>query len=44
MRQTTTVRSIQARLKKLASPDKAKILQRFFKMGPGQYGEGANPH
>jgi 3-methyladenine DNA glycosylase AlkD len=40
MSQTMTAREIKARLKKLASPDKAKILQRFFKTGPGQYGEG----
>ena len=26
-------------LEKLGSPEKAKILQRFFKTGPGQYGE-----
>ncbi len=31
---------IQTRLKKLASKDKAKILQGFFKTGPGEYGEG----
>ena len=27
-------------LKSMADPDKAAILQRFFKTGPGQYGEG----
>lgn len=31
---------IQTKLKKLASKDKAKILQGFFKTGPGEYGEG----
>jgi 3-methyladenine DNA glycosylase AlkD len=35
-----TVLEIQSRLCKLANRDKAKILQRFFKMGQGQYGEG----
>lgn len=35
-----TALEIRAKLKKLASKDKAKILQRFFKTGPGQYGEG----
>ena len=27
-------------LQKLADPEKAKVMQRFFKTGPGQYGEG----
>jgi 3-methyladenine DNA glycosylase AlkD len=40
MPQTITARNVQVRLKKLASRDKSKILQRFFKTGPGQYGEG----
>jgi 3-methyladenine DNA glycosylase AlkD len=40
MLQTVTALEIQARLAKLASQDKAKNLQRFFKTGPGQYGEG----
>lgn len=31
---------IQKRLRKLASKEKAVILKRFFKTGPGQYGEG----
>ena len=35
-----TALEIQAILKKLASKDKAQILRRFFKTGPGQYGEG----
>jgi 3-methyladenine DNA glycosylase AlkD len=30
---------IQKELKSMADPDKAAILQRFFKTGPGQYGE-----
>jgi len=35
-----TCADIQAELEKLGSQDVAKILQRFFKTGPGQYGEG----
>jgi len=30
---------LKADLRKFASPEKAKILARFFKTGPGQYGE-----
>lgn len=30
----------QQALKKLANPEKARILTRFFKTGPGEYGEG----
>ncbi len=35
-----TVEDIHAEVRRLADPGKAKILQRFFKTGPGQYGEG----
>jgi 3-methyladenine DNA glycosylase AlkD len=35
-----TVQDIHAEVRQLADPEKAKILQRFFKTGPGQYGEG----
>ncbi len=35
-----TVEDIHADVRRLADPGKAKILQRFFKTGPGQYGEG----
>jgi 3-methyladenine DNA glycosylase AlkD len=31
---------IRKELKSMADPDKAAIMQRFFKIGPGQYGEG----
>ena len=35
-----TVQEIQKRLRQFASKEKAKLLQRFFKTGPGDYGEG----
>lgn len=35
-----TAQAAQERLQVLASPDDAKLLARFFKTGPGQYGEG----
>jgi 3-methyladenine DNA glycosylase AlkD len=36
----STVQDIHAEIRRLTDPEKAKILQRFFKTGPGQYGEG----
>jgi 3-methyladenine DNA glycosylase AlkD len=35
-----TAENLRKRLKDLEDPEKAKILQKFFKTGPGQYGEG----
>jgi 3-methyladenine DNA glycosylase AlkD len=35
-----TCQEIQTRLAQLANREKARILQGFFKTGPGQYGEG----
>ncbi len=35
-----TAQIIRTKLQKLANKDKAKILQGFFKTGPGEYGEG----
>jgi len=35
-----TVQNIRKKLQQLESKDKAKVLQRFFKTGPGEYGEG----
>ena len=35
-----TVQDIQKRLKKLGNKERAAISQRFFKTGPGEYGEG----
>lgn len=37
---TTMLREIRSKLASLASPETARILQGFFKTGPGQYGEG----
>ena len=35
-----TAKGVKQKLKSLASPDVAKSSMRFFKTGPGQYGEG----
>lgn len=38
--QKLTAQQVIAALKKINNPTKAKILARFFKTGPGEYGEG----
>jgi 3-methyladenine DNA glycosylase AlkD len=35
-----TIRNIRKKLQQLGSEEKAKVLQRFFKTRPGEYGEG----
>ena len=35
-----SLREVRLQLKRQADPEKAAILQRFFKTGPGQYGSG----
>ncbi|MGB2928669.1 MAG: DNA alkylation repair protein [Desulfobacterales bacterium] len=35
-----TIKDIRKKLQQLGSEAKAKVLQRFFKTGPGEYGEG----
>jgi len=37
---TSPARDLVARIHSLANPEKARILSRFFKTGPGEYGEG----
>lgn len=36
----STFQNLAKSIKKLGNPEKAKLSQRFFKTGPGQYGEG----
>ncbi|MBF0478066.1 MAG: DNA alkylation repair protein [Candidatus Omnitrophica bacterium] len=40
MAQSSQLSKIKKRLRDFASPEDAVFLQRFFKTGPGQYGEG----
>jgi 3-methyladenine DNA glycosylase AlkD len=35
-----TIEGLQKKMQQLQNPEKAGILQRFFKTGPGEYGEG----
>jgi len=39
-RNPLTLQQVRARLRRLGSKKKARILQGFFKTGPGEYGEG----
>ena len=40
MRQARTASEVRALLRKSAIPEKAEFLPRFFKTGPGEYGDG----
>ncbi|MFA7317672.1 MAG: DNA alkylation repair protein [Sulfuricella sp.] len=40
MKHSTLLPEIQSRLRSLASPETARVMQGIFKTGPGQYGEG----
>ncbi|HEX2080870.1 MAG TPA: DNA alkylation repair protein [Longimicrobium sp.] len=38
--QTTTAAEVLARLEQLGNPEHARVLQGYFRTGPGEYGEG----